>query len=532
MLAAANDYPSILVNPSFSGGISKLVDAGKLYDLTELIPKYMPNLYKKWGKSLETRIKYSAQLGANNEVYNGKLYTIPMCITAQGLLDYDNTIDPKKFVYFMPPMDSRGYVFVRDDILKKLYPNAKTQKEFEDLYVQKGALTKEDMLDVSFKSEQEFFDFLYKVKDLNLKEANQPVYATYTWSGQDNWNLWAQFAPSFRGDSTLAGTTCYNYFAGWNKNKQTIEYTYKQSWFKDDLKKWNKLLRDGVVSKEAFIDPLAKFQEKMNNGLYAVLYGGVAGSVNQTLSKDKPYKYRKVYIDIPLNYEKYVFQQPVATSSPLETIAIFKDKVKEEDLPQLLRSLDFFASDIGEKLECWGPRSAGLWEEKNGKRIFKDKALEDELVNGKPSETARKYNLDVQTGLLPSMWSMPAVIGGVVSKYSPQYTYDRVRNPADMNFFFNYGFVEPIKRVSSFRNPAYIWQFSDQVPEIKRFWSARKSYEDALQKVQAASNDTEFEKAYSDFTSLAENIGLTDKTLEDLNKTLTDINKDYMGNLK
>ena len=44
-IIAANDWPDIVVNPE-AAVLEKMIDADMVYDLTDLIPKYMPNLTK------------------------------------------------------------------------------------------------------------------------------------------------------------------------------------------------------------------------------------------------------------------------------------------------------------------------------------------------------------------------------------------------------------------------------------------------------------------------------------------------------
>ena len=52
------------------------------------------------------------------------------------------------------------------------------------------------------------------------------------------------------------------------------------------------------------------------------------------------------------------------------SFVIFKNSVKEEDIAQIMRYYDFFTTKAGLRLVSWGPKSAGLFDETDGKRII------------------------------------------------------------------------------------------------------------------------------------------------------------------
>ncbi|AEE97827.1 hypothetical protein [Mahella australiensis] len=526
MLAASGDWPDLILNASMSGGLTQLVENDKLYDLTDLIPKYMPNLMKKLGQDV---LKQIAD-GDTRVAVNGKIYGIPGGITEQTYPMVEKSIDAQKYAIFSPPQDW-GYIWVRDDVLKKLYPDAKSQKDIEELYMQKGSFTKEDILDVSINSKDDFVKFLYDVKKVidqeGLKEGNQPVQVTYGFAGVDNWGLFTNLTSWLEGASS--GN---NYFTYYDKKTQKIEYMFKQPWFKEDLAMWNKLVRDGIVSKESLIDNNAAAKDKINKGLYAVCYYNTIPDPAVFKSQNKPYNYRKVYLNIPVKYDQFVVPAPLPKST--SNVAIFKDSVKEEDLPQILHWLDFMISDTGEKLESWGPKSAGLWEENNGKRVFKDKDLEAEMVYGEPGDKWAYYNLGNswvtgETEKISLGWKMPFVHWHK-TKFNPAYMYDRQRNPNEANTYFSLGFVEPIKTTQT--KPFNIYNFSDFIPEVQKAWAARQSFEDAMLKTLAASSDSEFEKLYNDFISTVEKNGYNDDVLAKINELFPKYNEAYMQNLK
>ena len=59
---------------------------------------------------------------------------------------------------------------------------------------------------------------------------------------------------------------------------------------------------------------------------------------------------------------------------------------KFKDPKRLIRYIDWFYSEEGFDITAWGPESGGLWEIKDGRKMFKDEELADALANGGPRE--------------------------------------------------------------------------------------------------------------------------------------------------
>ena len=76
--------------------------------------------------------------------------------------------------------------WIRDDILKMFYPEAKTYDELCAMIDEKGAPIGDELLDIPIYSTDEFIDFMYKIKDANLMEENKRVYP-FGYGGGDNW---------------------------------------------------------------------------------------------------------------------------------------------------------------------------------------------------------------------------------------------------------------------------------------------------------------------------------------------------------
>lgn len=506
-IIASDEWPDVIVN-SERAILERLIEEDMIYDLTELIPKYMPNLQKLLEQGGDNPFYKSERL-------DGKLYSFPVySATSYSTPD----LDPNLMARVETPVDPAGFVYVRDDILKQIYPDASTQKEIEQKFVENGSFTEDEILDVSFKSREEFFDFLYKVKDLGVKEGNREVYPIYVAEGIDNWSLLSLLSGHLWGYNTKSIGN--NYFTYWDKESGQIEYMFKQPFFKDILQQWTKLVQDKVASPDSLVDSRATFEENLNNGMYAVLYGTSLPDQNVLNAAGKNFGYRKVYIDIPMNYDKYIFAK---TNTSGDKFSIVKsDKIKEEDLPQILRFFDFMLSDAGLKLAWWGPRSAGLFTEENGVRKFVDKQLESEVVYDAPKDLMYKYNIN------NSCW--PGYPMGS-SRYNPKLIYDLKPQATMTEKYFSLGTVRKMEITTS--SNGNLWEFpSVGVESANTFWSARQSFETAMTKIFTATNDSEFEKYYNDMIAIAERNGLTDDALTEMNEGFEILNSDYMDNLE
>ncbi|SFD97357.1 hypothetical protein SAMN05216378_1819 [Paenibacillus catalpae] len=531
MINAANDWPDLaFVTDSGMGSLKDMFAAGKAYDLTDAIEKYAPNLQKRL--SFET-FPYVKRFSTNND-QDGSIYSFP---TQMG--DPDRSIkmmDPS----FVTPNALEGtdqYVWVRDDLLKKLYPEAKTQDEIDALFVEKGGkFSREDIYDVPVKTTEDFTKLLYDLQNIikteNITENGKPVEVSYAFGGQDNWGTLAVLANLY--GRIPKGS---NYFTYFDKETQQIEFMFQQPFFKNIVHDFNKLVRDKVMDPNSLVENNAMHLEKLNNGQYAVAYLYDIPDENVMKAAGKSYRYRKVFLDSPVNTDQFI--SPMGGVKNNIGVVVFKDSVKEEDLPQVVHFLDYMVSEVGEKMYTWGPKSAGLFDEVDGKRVFKDKELEDAMVYNKDNGKSLHYNLAntrlASTNIYGSGWPYyPTYMWGG-SKVSPFYSYDRVISPSEARNFFDPGNL-PNNSYSDLgipiNNDMQIWNFFGVVPEADQFWKGRDAFEKALTKTLAARDDAHFEELWKQFSEIATKNGGN----EDLRKKIDDYfkttNKDQLESLK
>jgi hypothetical protein len=518
VLAATNDFPEI----GYNVVNDDLIAGNKVYDLTELIPLHCPNIYAFMQK-------YSSRTLEKGYNGTGRHYTVYMNVgnDADSIRAIYPDADMQSYSNIATPTDTLGnlsHLSVRDDIIKLMYPEAKTQKEIEELYVKNGGFTREEVYDIPLRSRQDVIDFFYAMKQAidenGITENGRPVYPMAVFQGQDNWALLAWLR------NMMDGKCSFNYFTYFDVPTQSIQLGFKQDWFKEDVRLFNQFVRDGVAPESCLIENNEIFNSKLNNGEYATGYSYAQPDLAQQAAAGKPWAFRKVYFDIPQDTSATIPQRNEIKG--WDQLTIFKDKVAEEDLPQILSWLDFMYTDAGQKLAAWGPKTAGLWQEAGGARVFTDKELEANMVYNVENDANVKYNL--ASSRFDYAWPLnyPTMYIGLQGGglFAPRYAYDLSqgeRSPGGANTAFSTGVFEPQKLPGDvIVTSADIWSFTNEVEDIKRFWDVRGTgFEPLLTKCLAARSDDEFESAYADMLDFAEQNGLTDaavKACEDLMK--------------
>ena len=520
ILAATNDWPEIGHNVQNVD----LVENDKLWDLTDLIPIYAPHIYKMTqmlsplyegakGGFMETGRYYSVQLA-----YGGAPPNLGTNVSIQALVHPD--VDYGKFAWISAPpkrLGSQSEIYVRDDILKLLYPEARTATEIEELYLQKGYFDREDLYDIPVKTQEQAIQFFYDVKRVidenHIEENGRPIYATYIFSGQDNDALLGKILTSFRG---LPQAQYFTYF---NLKTQHISTLMYEDWWKEDVRTFKNFVRDGVAPQSCLIETNDIFINRMNNGEYAITHSHF--KPNEAILKEagKPYRYRPVYFDIEQDTSYFFNGRGKVAGGGI--ISIFKDKVAEEDLPQLLMWLDYMATDVGMKLTFWGPKSAGLFEDTPDGRRYINKEVEDYMINGVQNDANVKYNL--VSGAWPSIPFFGVSLGGI---WNPKYVYDMTKTPREGGQawqFFESGLFDKQKysKLQFISKGTGSWEFQDEVPEIKQFRSVKGTgFEPLLTKALAADTDESFDILFAEALQFARDNGFTEEAFLKCDKLL------------
>jgi len=130
MQMAASTMPELIVTHEIQKpGLEALISGGWVYEITEAdLRTYMPNFTKRvedLGLPLSAIIE-------SNKWSDGKLYTVPWEFRAIVFPSLRSDIR-----HVRDAVDSPYCLYLRDDILKMIYPNARTEQELKELFVKK-----------------------------------------------------------------------------------------------------------------------------------------------------------------------------------------------------------------------------------------------------------------------------------------------------------------------------------------------------------------------------------------------------------
>ena len=167
-LVAGDNLPDIVWCMSSQGPahFNKLLGLDRLTLLTEdMLKKYAPNVWERTPSHVWDSFRTE----------DGKIIGIPFALNS----DYVDT------VYYDLSKEQRDdliakevsktssvqtSLYIRDDILKMIYPECKSYDEIMALIEERQEPIGEEVMDIPIHSTEEFIEFMYKIRDLNLTE--------------------------------------------------------------------------------------------------------------------------------------------------------------------------------------------------------------------------------------------------------------------------------------------------------------------------------------------------------------------------
>lgn len=543
LLSAAGSFPHLLYRyRETDEDFIQLGKQGKIYDLTEIHDEKLPNVTELFYSDPIMKETYRGDRAM--ELMGGRLYFVRMSV-GKGIYKFDPTgelsfeemaekagMPIDNFLWWAgAPGGIDIPIYVRQDILDKLYPNAYTEEDFKEMYMNGEEFTMDHMFDIKIYDLDDYFDFLRKIKNLGLKVNGKDVIPTYAQPGaatSDSWEVLKVTTGALEGFN--GGMKGPDYFGFFNRETDQWEYMFKKPWFKEILKKWNMGVREGLVGKEAFVQDSTAFQADRDTGIYAVT--GFWNKPNQEVldAAGTGFTYRKVRLGLNKDYDKFLFTNSDALNWGTQNWAIFKT-VPEEDLDQVLRFFNYMASDAGQKLSIWGPRSAELFMElDDGTRRYNDPGIEDAMLNSsKTLMDGFHYNLFQRN--LSGKRGWPPYPTNEANLFHPKLQYDFKRTPEGWEKAMSPGRY-PEGRLKTL--PSGGWSASDcifrynSVPEVAEFKKQRKAFEDQLIRCFVPETDEQFEREYQKLLDIADEIGLTEETRKKIDAEFKRRNADYI----
>lgn len=509
------------------------LDTEEVWDLTDLIDKYCPTIKAR----MPQYVWNNSNVNGGEE---GKIYGVPYGLGNISLTNIDPLADPQKTIMFEFLQDSCPYVLVREDILLDAYPNALTTAEIDEIYHEQGYFTEEQLFDINITSAEQFrTEFLPKIQkaiddggDKYRINADRKVGTMLVTAGSDydTWDFIGKLIPGLLGSGYNSYNTNFSY---WDVQTQKIESMLYQDFFKQEIYEWAKMIADGtVVSRTGMTTQHTNLAAELNSGYYAVGYlSSSAPSGNACVWKDQKINYRKVYLNIPFNFDRFIYCGDGQAS--VSSVKFLKSNISESELPQLLRWLDFQCSRTADKLYAWGPKTAGLFNEaEDGTRTYKDEDLVQQMIYSTVvmGDKVQRYNLS--NGMVNSAVPHFPFAYQSVSIYHPKATYDISDLPGLSNSFYSASVVlkdMSKKFVGLVARPSFhTWKDVD-LDGIESLWGKRPQVEDQLKQLLiAGGSEASFNAAWDKLQVILTQSGWTKEFFNGkfTNAFLTK-NKDY-----
>lgn len=315
LIAASGDYPDFI---SPKGELGKLVEAGAMLDLTDLIEEHAPNIKKLFGEEI-SRLRYSED--------DHGIYVIP-------------TYAEVGQQYF----DAGGGFELQHRVVKELgYPEIRTVKDFENAI--KAYLEKHP-------------------KDEN---GNPNIGLSLN---ADDWHMYisvtnpAAFATGAPDDG--------EYYI--DIDTQEVTYHFRRPIEKEYFRWLNHMNAEGLLDKESFVQKYDQFKAKVASGrvLGLITQNWDYADGENALKAEGKFEYGYGHYPVTLSEDiKEPSFWPVGFS-PGWGVGITVDN---PDPVRAIKFLDFLASEEGQILDNWGVE--GLhYDMVDGKRVMKPELVE------------------------------------------------------------------------------------------------------------------------------------------------------------
>ena len=510
-LVAGGNLPDIVQCGGGQGPahFTKIRDLGQLWELTpELLEKYAPNAWARIPQSTWDAM-----------TVDGKILGIPFNVPESAETLPAATEEDVEFLLNSKtvPITSvtvqQQCLWVRDDILKMIYPEAKSYNELVALLEEKGEPIGDELMDIPIYTTQDYIDFMYKIRDLGLKTENgKTVYAT-GYNGSDNW-----YSLSWLG-AYMYGYIHHFYTGTWNSEEKAIDIMLDGDLMKEAARTQNQMVLDGVIEKESLAHTAAVYNEKALGGQYAIFpvdYVGSAHTVNSSLEEQgKPYRYRPFITHVPAakGYEPYKTEKKWIES------LCFTKTLSEQEVIQALNWLDTQFSDEFDDIRNWGPKEAGLYKEVDGKRTFVDERFNKFFIEGDESA------LDIQEtkGLGGTVSTANHRVICDLSRWTPSVHARYQQLVPDMGSGFKFTVNSPyVTNVKNYPNVQGWDAEYSAIPEVITFWAERDPWENGFKLALAAEEgkfDEKWDAAVATLNSIVD-VKAMEKNMTEIAKEL------------
>ena len=268
-------------------------------------------------------------------------------------------------------MTPKWALWVREDIAMMagydMTPIASLQADFE---AGSRPKTEEFAFNPAIKTPEDFYQFLRKIKDLNLTQGGLPVYPF-------NIMPWMQWHVG-----------CMFDFGYWQKNDDgSVTGILGSPGARDYYKFLKRLLDEELLDPDFLMQKDEQFNDKVQSGRVASAMGA--------MDPESIAKYKENIPGSEIRFIEWPKQTPgrgfFDVYTPGFHSAAISKKLPREDVVRLIEYFDWLYSDEGFLITSWGPEEAGLWEMRDGVRYFVDDDVVDAVIHNVGNGLGIKY---------------------------------------------------------------------------------------------------------------------------------------------
>ncbi|SDX14157.1 hypothetical protein [Paenibacillus sp. CF384] len=422
MQILADTVPAVIANQNGiaddADNMEMLKKAGMVREITlDEMTKYMPLTA---ARLTELGVTMEQWYKASVDPTDGKLWAIPSLPSPLLKDEY------RKTPYGESRLGNGGYgVWMRDDILKKIFPSAMSAADLKKLAIaNKGKLSLEQIMDIPIKNLDNLYAYLEKVKALDIKENGKTITPGHLQLDNTRGALqWSLFTAS-----GLNMSQAYPLVINESKNLYS-DYQLTPEW-KAYISFMNKGFKDGLFGKEFYIQKNEQRDAKVINGEYAVvnMWAPIAANQEKVKKEGKDYDWR--FYPIFANELDPSNQDAANQYFPLTTKwnskAINPKKVTDDMIPQVLNWIDWNNSLEAADLRAWG--TPDMYTGEGMERRYKPefKKVEEYKLIGKQDETGDGWYYGIQgqdnTMTNPEVYGL-AMADEMGFVYTPQIVY-------------------------------------------------------------------------------------------------------------
>ena len=284
-----------------------------------------------------------------------------------------------------PPSDdvvsnslAKRALWVREDVLEAIGYEFTPMMEIKAATTDQGIRpTREQFaIDPPVDSPEAFLEMLRKIKAANLTALDGSEIIPFSMVSWETWHLGVMFDWGYwriNRDSEVDG------YLGLPGTRPYMEWLWTA-------------YREGLIDPDYLVHKSVQLQEKVATGMVAAgEYVPDARGTFAQLENNVPGAIRH-FIPFPKSSPDYGFFDTY-NPQPYNRVLVNKN-LPEEVIRQIARFVDWLYTDEGAEILSWGPPEAGLYTERDGRRVFVDPAVEEAVLTGDvDGPGAYKYGL-------------------------------------------------------------------------------------------------------------------------------------------